>query len=308
MAPPHPHDEAPSAYRSRALSHLQTIKPGDGWSLQESVSSGDGAGTVRLCRRNLPLTDNSFVDLYFDGTDVVGLLSRPAATAAAVQAQILVDAAGRPVRGIKLKSVRIDGTSHSNPNNSRRVTQKPAAAVSSASFFSREEEGGGQQHPKKTQRSAAGTWTPEQHKQLWQLVGGFVIASAILRILSQALLLFYAVVLPLLYFHLLGTCPRADSFEAKRELKRVLRGAHLPDNHPDKPRGVLGEAVARVQASVAAELVATLPGYEVTFTDLLGAATVACVRVPTARRDFYWCGALNHWYYVCSTEVADKSD
>jgi hypothetical protein len=41
----------------------------------------------------------------------------------------------------------------------------------------------------------------------------------------------------------------------------------------------------------------------VTFTDLAGAATVACVRVPTARRDYYWCGVLNRWYYVRSMEI-----
>jgi hypothetical protein len=55
--------QASTSHRARALSHLQKIKPGDGWSLQESPTDG----TVRLCRRGVPLTDNAFVDLYHDG-------------------------------------------------------------------------------------------------------------------------------------------------------------------------------------------------------------------------------------------------
>ena len=98
------------------------------------------------------------------------------------------------------------------------------------------------------------------------------------------------------------TCPPQSSFDVKKELKRVLRGQHLPENHPQKPQGFLSETIARVTASVATEL-ATLPGYEVTTTDFVGAAVLICVRVPTANYDFYWIGAFNQWYFIRSNEI-----
>jgi hypothetical protein len=88
-------------------------------------------------------------------------------------------------------------------------------------------------------------------------------------------------------------------FDAKKELKRVSRGEHLPETHPDKPKGVLEAMAARVAASVATELV-TLPGYEVSMTNLAGAAIVATVTVP-AKTEFYWVGAFDKWYYVTSS-------
>jgi hypothetical protein len=154
--------------------------------------------------------------------------------------------------------------------------------------------------------AAARPWTTEQYRQLWQLFGGFAACTLLVRLVFETLLVLYVMAPPLLYLYLVGTCPSPDTFDAKQQLKRVLRGEHLPSNHPNKPKGLLGEAVARVQATVAAEL-ATLPGYEVTLTELLGAANVACVRVPTANLDFYWIGVLNSWYYVCATEIASSS-
>ena len=60
-------------------------------------------------------------------------------------------------------------------------------------------------------------------------------------------------------------CPANDTFDAKKELKRVLRGQHLPEGHQDKPAGDwLSRTVARVTASVAAEA-ATALGYEVSY-------------------------------------------
>ena len=49
---------------------------------------------------------------------------------------------------------------------------------------------------------------------------------------------------------------------AKKELKRVLRGEHLPENHVDKPKGFFDQALSRINATVTTEL-ATGLGYEV---------------------------------------------
>jgi hypothetical protein len=166
--------------------------------------------------------------------------------------------------------------------------------------------GGGASSSPSSPASASSSWTAEQHRQLWQLLGGFVVFSLLVRLVFETLLVLYVMAPPLLYIYLVSTCPGPETFDAKRQLKRVLRGDHLPPDHPGRPRGVLGEAVARVQAAVVTEI-ATLPGYEVTLTGLLGAVNVACVRVPTANLDFYWAGALNSWYYVCATEITSSS-
>lgn len=52
------------------------------------------------------------------------------------------------------------------------------------------------------------------------------------------------------------TCPTNDSFDGKKELKRVLRGEKLPEDHPQKPKGFLEKAMAKVSASLAAEAAA----------------------------------------------------
>jgi hypothetical protein len=281
-----------STRSQQALSHLQKLRPGEGWSVQQQSQSPqkneDEAAAVRLLRRNVPLTDNYFVDLYYDGTDVVGLLSRPSANSQSpTQGQVLVDAKGQIVREMKLKSVR--------------VLAKDAGAPTTTS--SRSGSGSGSSNGD----DSAAMWTPEQHKQMLQMVGGAVACAVAVRVVLQTLTVLYVLAIPALYVYLVSTCPSEDSFDAKQQLKRVLRGAHLPENHPDKPRGMLSEALARLQATVATEL-ATLPGYEVTRTSVAGAVLVSCVRVPTAAMDFYWVGAANRWFYVTSVQLSNDEN
>jgi hypothetical protein len=132
--------------------------------------------------------------------------------------------------------------------------------------------------------------------------GGLLALKVVFQ--ATAVLLF---VLPFLYLYLVQTCPPLSSFDAKKELKRVLRGHHLPDDHPEKPKGFLGQTFARLQATVATEL-ATGLGYEIEVQNLAGAALLACVRVPAAKKNCYWVGAAHKWWYVCSTEMRDDTD
>ena len=60
---------------------------------------------------------------------------------------------------------------------------------------------------------------------------------ALLRLLLSNGAMLYLILLPLVYFYGLQTCPTVESFDAKKELKRVLRGHHLPEDHPNKPKG-----------------------------------------------------------------------
>lgn len=274
-----------------ALTHLRTIKPNDGWSVQNEKGKG-----FRLLRRNVPLSDNHFLDIHYcpDENMVVGVLTRDGGTC-----QVLVNQEGKPVTGVRVVSVSsYDPTSAKNIHFSKSRSQAPASTPA-----------------RTTARATSATppadsWipnlTPEENKQLVQyalmVIGGLIV----LKILSNANLAgLYLLALPLLYFYAVQSCPSIQSFDPKKELKRVLRGQHLPENHPDKPKGFLEEMAARVAASVTAEL-ATFPGYELEMTSLGGAGWLADVRVPSAKTQCYWVGAFNKWYYLMSFEIPER--
>ena len=68
-------------------------------------------------------------------------------------------------------------------------------------------------------------------------IGGTLIVSLIAsRILVSISRVATAFAAPLAGLYLMSTCPVDESFDAKRELKRVLRGEKLPADHPDKPK------------------------------------------------------------------------
>jgi hypothetical protein len=271
-----------------ALTHLRTIKPNDGWTVQKE----DGKKGLRLLRRNVPVADNAFLDIHYCPklNLVVGVLTRDGKTC-----QVLVDEQGKPVSGIRIVSVSTyDPKSAASVNfaKSRQQAQptftprrsKPATASTTASTT---------------------TLTAEQNQELVKyglILIGICIVARVMAASSLAGL--YIIALPLVYLYGVQTCPRMDSFNAKRELKRVLRGHHLSEDDPQKPRGFLEDLAARVTASVTAEL-ATLPGYEISMTSFGGAAILADVRVPTAKTQCYWVGAFGKWRYVTSREIPD---
>jgi hypothetical protein len=91
------------------------------------------------------------------------------------------------------------------------------------------------------------------------------------------------------YIYAIQTCPTTASFDAKRELKRVLRGAHLPEEQ--QPQGFFERGINRLAASIGTELATSL-GYELSVDDYFGAVKVSWVRVPVAGMDFYWVGVF----------------
>ena len=64
----------------------------------------------------------------------------------------------------------------------------------------------------------------DQTTQILVLVLYSVITVAIISSLAQAFLILYVVSFPLLLVAAMQTCPTFDSFDAKKELKRVLQG------------------------------------------------------------------------------------
>lgn len=269
---------------TKALLHLKKIKPLEGWSLDKKSDKG-----VRLLRRNVPLTDHYFLDLYHDDNNangaVVGILTAPRSGSNKAYGQVLVDATGKPVTNRKTVSVTGWEASSSSSQGTRtaRSTSTPTSTT-----------------------DAVPVLTDEQNMQLIKFGAMGIAGLVLLKFVLNAALILYVLALPILYLYLVQNCPSDASFDAKKELKRVMRGHHLPDDHPDKPKGFFSETLARVAATVTAE-VATGLGYEITMISMAGAVKVACVRVPAAKMDYYWAGLANRWYYVYSNELTDDA-
>ncbi len=133
-----------------------------------------------------------------------------------------------------------------------------------------------------------------------------VAASVVVLRAIAASLSLYASLLPLIYLWAVQTCPPRASFDAKRELKRVLRGDSLPQDHPDKPKpNTLSGFMAGAMATLTSEL-ATLPGYELEMSSLWGAAVVATVTLPTSDLSCTWIGCNHRWYYFGSRRLSES--
>jgi hypothetical protein len=261
----------------KALAYLQAVKPNDGWAIQ---NSGDNNKTMKLLRRNVPVSDSAFLDIHYDVKRqvVVGVLTQDGSTC-----QVLVDAqTKKPVNGVKIVSCKdYQYTPRTTNNNNVSTFATPSIPTNTPPNDLSSEE--------------------KQLLEVYVKNALMVVAAVIvLKVLFSTMLI--VVVLPLLYGYLYSTCPPIDSFDAKQQLKRVLRGYHLPDAHPSKPKGLLEEWTARLTATVTTEL-ATLPGYSVEMMPLGGAIIWTSMSVPTANLQCYWVGANHQWYYVGSREL-----
>lgn len=270
------------------MEHLKKIKPYDGYSIEMKTQSSS-IKLVRLLRRNVPLTDNFFLDLYYDQHHtkyVVGILTNPDPRNQTTQARVLIEPDGTPIRD---KNVNIITISSYRPNATRSTTNNNNNNNNDAT------------------NNNNMLFTEEQKQrmmyQFMYVVGSLVIA----RVVLTAFIGLYILALPILLFIMMQQCPSPSSFDAKKELKRILRGYHLPEDHPDKPKGFVMETLARVQATVATEL-ATLPGYDITTYNMMGAAILQIVYVPSLQYNFYWIGAFQNWYFLYSQQITDNNN
>lgn len=265
-----------------ALAHLRMIKPNDGWSVET-----ENGKAFRLLRRNVPLSDNFFQDIHYCPINnfVVGVLTLDGSAC-----QVLVDESGKPVSAVRVVSI-----STYDPSSAKNVNFASSRAHSDRQ--------GSFSVPS---NASPLNLTQEDSKKLAQYGLIFIASVVFLKVLANSSvgsLLILA--LPLLYVYGMQTCPARTSFDAKKELKRVLRGHHLPEDHPNKPKGFLEEMAARVAASVTAEI-ATFPGYELEMTSLAGAGWLVDVRVPSAKLQCFWIGAFNKWTYICSFDTPER--
>eukprot|EP00580_Thalassiosira_gravida_P016651 CAMPEP_0201666904 /NCGR_PEP_ID=MMETSP0494-20130426/10614_1 /ASSEMBLY_ACC=CAM_ASM_000839 /TAXON_ID=420259 /ORGANISM="Thalassiosira gravida, Strain GMp14c1" /LENGTH=170 /DNA_ID=CAMNT_0048146463 /DNA_START=27 /DNA_END=539 /DNA_ORIENTATION=+ len=132
------------------------------------------------------------------------------------------------------------------------------------------------------------------------IVGTFVAARC-LAVISRLATFFAA---PALGFYLFTTCPTNETFDGKKELKRVLRGDKLPEDDPNKPKGFFQKTMAKVSASIEAEA-AALAGCKVEIMDLYGLVKVASIQHPMTKTAYFWLGAVNKWRFVMAKDFPE---
>ena len=317
-----------------ALKRLREVKANDGWSVQiENNPNGDEE--LKLLRRSVPLTDNSFLDIHHSPqtNTIVGVLTKDGD-----KCQILVDGnSGRPV--LQKKSVGYVSCANSYPGYKPLSTDERRASSSSGanqegkgSFVNRSPAdasinrtpaGSSSRSGRAPTSNRTGVPNPnnfnnnynnapvanpfaglsEEERQKYIKyatigVGSCVACKILADVLGEGLL--FLLVLPGIYAYGLQTCPANSTFDAKKEVKRVLRGHHLPDDHPAKPRkgNFLEEWTAKISASVATEVSAVAGGYSTDIAPLLGGcAKHASVTLPTLGLTCEWIGFNDTWYH-----------
>mmetsp|Transcript_106486 Transcript_106486/g.159292 ORF Transcript_106486/g.159292 Transcript_106486/m.159292 type:complete len:217 (+) Transcript_106486:77-727(+) len=142
------------------------------------------------------------------------------------------------------------------------------------------------------------------NKQLIQFGLMAIGAVVVLKTIVQSIVIILFLLGPMAYVYLVQTCPTESSFDGKKELKRILRGHHLPEDHPEKPKGYFGKMAAKVTASVQTNVMTAMPGCEQEMTSYKGAFRIVSMKVPSANMQCYWIGALSSWRYVHSRELS----
>ena len=279
----------------QALSHLRRVKPMDGWSVDNYVSSS-GKTLVRLRRRNIPLLEDvGFEELFHDQSgSIFGVLSyietSSSDSSAHVRAMELVDRNGMLIR---------------NPQKSiLRINLTPPGSQSSYDAPSRQQTNNHPTLDSKSQSITKLEVTDEEYKQLlrYGLIG--MGSLLILKVfLSNSLV--YFLILPLVILYAIQTCPSAETFDAKKELKRVLRGKYLPDDQ--QPKDWLSKTMVRVQATIGTELATGLGGYESNYISIMGICVIAMLQVPLLNTEYLWIGIFGKWMYILQREKPKSS-
>ncbi len=269
-----------------ALNHLRRLKPLDGYAAESY--SYFGKNLIRLKRRNIPLKDEGFLDICVVNSRVIGI-------------QILTSS-GSVGRGVVL--VNEDGNPCTRDDSPITVNMADALTANNNSAS------GASSTRRNSNTSSAAAYNASPTNPLsnidndnllqYGLIG--LAALVVLKIIVNALSNLAFLLLPLLYFYASANCPTSESFDAKKELKRVMRGAHLPEEQ--QPKGWLEQKLNRLAASVSTELATSL-GYEVRMTDYFGVARLSAVKVPVAGCEFYWIGVINRWQYIGQRELRD---
>ncbi len=275
------------ARTAAAVNHLRQLRPLDGYTAEAYLSSS-GKKLVRLKRRNVPLKDDDeFLDIVVvtNTNRVIGI-------------QILTSS-GHVGRGVVL----VDENGKPSDDDSQITVDMTNVLISTASNNNHSSSARSQyQQVPITNPLLSNNIDNEMILQYGIMAFG---ALLLLKIIVNALSSLVFLLLPFLYFYAASSCPSAESFDPKKELKRVMRGAHLPEEQ--QPKGFFEQNLNRLAASISTEIATSL-GYEVRMTEYFGVAKMSVVKVPVAGFEYYWIGAVNRWQYIGQRELKNKND
>ena len=204
------------ARTAAAVNHLRQLRPLDGYTAEAYLSSS-GKKLVRLKRRNVPLKDDDeFLDIVV-GTNTNRVIGIQILTSSGHVGRgvVLVDENGKPSNDDSQITVDMTNVLMNASNNNHSST----AARSQY-----------QQVPT-TNPLLSNNIDNEMILQYGIMAFG---ALLLLKIIVNALSSLVFLLLPFLYFYAVTTCPSTESFDPKKELKRVMRGAHLPEEQQPK--------------------------------------------------------------------------
>lgn len=287
----------PTPNADAALRHLNKLKPNEGWSIDTYVKK-PGVELTMLRRRNVPLHDTYFEDILLDSDTGIIIGKIPNEN----KAVVLIERDGSLCRERRKISLKPGGRSAADGVNrgleqQRRERERTRQTMNESV---RARTRGAEQ-----QRNVVEELTDGQNGELLKW-GAYVIGAAIaIRIFAElavaSIFGLSLLLLPVAVYASL-TVPTVNSFDAKKELKRVLRGEHLSEDNPEKPKGWFQKAAAKISASVMTEIAASA-GYEVTITDLVGLALFAKVTLHSNNLECFWIGAFDKWWYVYQRET-----
>ena len=208
-----------SYHCQRVVNHLNKLKPNDGWSIDPYISA-KGELLMTLTRRNVPVSGHvnngeqlKFKELVLDGSSgcVVGVTSYMSDSEKYGRGPVVVEKDGsittksqqREVRvtlsdtKVSLKEFQAERT-----NNVERASRSMDTSTTST-----------------TNTHNTSNLTDQEH--IFKIIFLTVMAYSLLKLVTS---LIYFVVIPGFICYLLQTCPLMDTFEPKKEMKRILRG------------------------------------------------------------------------------------
>ena len=217
------------ARTAAAVNHLRQLRPLDGYTAEAYLSSS-GKKLVRLKRRNVPLKDDDeFLDIVVVTNRVIGI-------------QILT-ASGHVGRGVVL----VDENGMPSDDDSQ-ITVDMTNVLMTASNINNHSSSARSQYQQQVPTTNPLLSNNIDNEMILQYGIMAFGALLLLKIVVNALSSLVLILLPFLYFYAASTCPTTESFDPKKELKRVMRGAHLPEEH--QPKGFFEQGLNRLAASI----------------------------------------------------------
>ena len=194
-----------SRHCEAVLHHLRRKRPLDGYSIEKYVDNC-GRHVYRLKRRNIPLYDDGFLDICLHKNRTIGV-EVVTSDKQAARGTVLVESDGKPSTDNARVNIQM--------SDCATISTGSAARSSSRSRTVTSRTGG----TPETMQDGQGV-----NEALVQYAALGLLALIGLKVLFSIINFLSILLLPFAYLYMAANCPDISSFDAKRELKRVLRG------------------------------------------------------------------------------------